>query len=237
MKLDLLVGAQAGPRVVRRLNTVIVFLVLLVVSIPGGVWASHQFSDVPDGHTHHATISAIKNAGITGGCTASTYCPSEPVTRAQMATFFQRGAGRVAMGTLNNPISLPSSGSVVTITQVQLDVPGVQSAGNVQFVKVDAALTTFQTGTGCPCQIIAWLRDATSGTMSQTMTHTLVNPSNEVAQGHNGAATWVFSVPSGTTRTFQLQMFQNQGQSLSLTAKGTITAVTAPFGSTGSNTI
>jgi hypothetical protein len=28
--------------------------------------------------------------GITGGCTATTYCPADPVNRAQMAVFLVR---------------------------------------------------------------------------------------------------------------------------------------------------
>jgi hypothetical protein len=50
------------------------------------------FSDV-SGSAHVADISAIATAGITAGCAASLYCPYNPVTRAQMATFLTRGFG------------------------------------------------------------------------------------------------------------------------------------------------
>ena len=42
------------------------------------------------GPTHEGMIEAIAAAGITQGCTPSTYCPADPVTRAQMATFLDR---------------------------------------------------------------------------------------------------------------------------------------------------
>ena len=51
------------------------------------------FSDVPEGGWAQPWILAIYNAGITTGCTPSDptlYCPFNPVTRAQMATFLIR---------------------------------------------------------------------------------------------------------------------------------------------------
>ena len=51
------------------------------------------FTDVSG--THAANIGAIAQAGITLGCdgTGTRYCPTTPVTRAQMATFLTRGLG------------------------------------------------------------------------------------------------------------------------------------------------
>jgi hypothetical protein len=48
------------------------------------------FTDVPAGSTHATGINAIVQAGITQGCSATSYCPDQPVTRAQMASFLQR---------------------------------------------------------------------------------------------------------------------------------------------------
>lgn len=46
-----------------------------------------------DGSTHEQNIDALATAGITLGCDTANpdlYCPDEPVTRAQMASFFAR---------------------------------------------------------------------------------------------------------------------------------------------------
>ena len=43
-----------------------------------------------DGNRHEPYIEAIAAAGITTGCTATHYCPSDTVTRAQMASFLAR---------------------------------------------------------------------------------------------------------------------------------------------------
>ena len=41
---------------------------------------------------HEADINALAAAGITGGCAPDRYCPTSPVTRAQMAAFLHRAA-------------------------------------------------------------------------------------------------------------------------------------------------
>lgn len=40
---------------------------------------------------HEASINRLAAAGITGGCTATTFCPRAQVTRGQMAAFLYRG--------------------------------------------------------------------------------------------------------------------------------------------------
>jgi hypothetical protein len=39
---------------------------------------------------HEANINALFAAGITTGCTPTRYCPEQPVTREQMASFLTR---------------------------------------------------------------------------------------------------------------------------------------------------
>jgi hypothetical protein len=45
-----------------------------------------------EGSIHEADINRLAAAGITSGCTATTYCPKDPVSRAQMASFIARAA-------------------------------------------------------------------------------------------------------------------------------------------------
>jgi hypothetical protein len=42
------------------------------------------------GSVHEGDINAVALAGITLGCTASTFCPDATVTREQMAAFLYR---------------------------------------------------------------------------------------------------------------------------------------------------
>lgn len=53
---------------------------------------SHSFTDVGL-NPHGGAIGAIALAGITKGCTPTTYCPAGAVTRDQMAAFLRRTLG------------------------------------------------------------------------------------------------------------------------------------------------
>jgi hypothetical protein len=52
-----------------------------------------EFEDIPPNYWAEEFIYKIFNAGITSGCSADPfmYCPTNPVTRAQMAVFLERG--------------------------------------------------------------------------------------------------------------------------------------------------
>ncbi len=52
---------------------------------------SAGFTDVPGQNPHAADIDAIAAASITLGCGGTSYCPSDPVGRDQMASFLRRG--------------------------------------------------------------------------------------------------------------------------------------------------
>jgi S-layer homology domain len=67
--------------------TALVLALLLAVLPPGG-----SFTD-DDGNVHEGSIEAIYAAGITKGCNPpadTKYCPTQPVTRGQMAAFLSR---------------------------------------------------------------------------------------------------------------------------------------------------
>jgi hypothetical protein len=66
-----------------------------VGSGPGGSWdctdgLPNPFTDVPDGVSYCPHVHWMWANNITGGCTATTYCPFDPVNRAQMAIFISR---------------------------------------------------------------------------------------------------------------------------------------------------
>jgi hypothetical protein len=49
------------------------------------------FTDVPATHAQFKYIQKMKELGITVGCTETTYCPDNPVTRGEMSVFLIRG--------------------------------------------------------------------------------------------------------------------------------------------------
>ena len=71
-------------------------------------WTLHvgdSFTDVPRSQTFYKRIETLLHYGITAGCTATTYCPNDPVSRANMAIF-------IAKGIAGSGPKVPSSGTV-----------------------------------------------------------------------------------------------------------------------------
>jgi len=60
---------------------------------------SAVFADVPSDATYGPAVDFLAEAGITLGCTATTYCPDGTVTRAEMAAFLWRLEGSPAGST------------------------------------------------------------------------------------------------------------------------------------------
>ncbi|MBL8228820.1 MAG: S-layer homology domain-containing protein [Bryobacterales bacterium] len=52
--------------------------------------SSPYFSDVPAAHPFFRFVQKLRELGITGGCSATAYCPNSAVTREQMAAFLVR---------------------------------------------------------------------------------------------------------------------------------------------------
>jgi hypothetical protein len=65
------------------------------------------FTDVPSTHWAFKFIQKMKDLGITGGCTTTTYCPDKPVTRDQMAVFII--TSMVKSGALPSDFSYPKT--------------------------------------------------------------------------------------------------------------------------------
>lgn len=79
-----------------RRTLLLAVAVAVIVSIPAAAVANHVFSDVADGDVHAPGIEYVADTGVTAGCTPTTYCPTDRVTRAQMATFLHRSSGNAA---------------------------------------------------------------------------------------------------------------------------------------------
>jgi zinc D-Ala-D-Ala carboxypeptidase len=86
------VSTPEHPRSLRRAIAAPIVVLLLVVSATLGAptaSAAATFTDVADS-PFAADIEWLAAAGITAGCTAERFCPGDPVTREQMASFLVR---------------------------------------------------------------------------------------------------------------------------------------------------
>lgn len=107
----------------KRHRWMIVLTIAVTVSllVPTAVWASHQFTDVPDSNVFHNAIAWMKDKNITVGCNppANTkYCPSDNVTRGQMAAFMKRLAENqvVDAGSLSGKTAIAYERPVAIVT-------------------------------------------------------------------------------------------------------------------------
>ena len=84
---------QSAGRWSRRAKFVVGAAVAAAVAVPVAAGAVPGFDDVPDDHPHNDGIQWLVDNGITLGCDADSFCPSDSVTRAQMGSFFHRLSG------------------------------------------------------------------------------------------------------------------------------------------------
>ena len=61
------------------------------IADPSDPYPTGQFLDAPPTHWAFIFIETLGGSGITAGCGGDNYCPTSPVTRAQMAVFLERG--------------------------------------------------------------------------------------------------------------------------------------------------
>jgi hypothetical protein len=84
---------EAPARVRPRRRTLLLVLVVALLNVPAIAVATHVFTDVPDTYAHAEGIHWLADRGITTGCTPTTYCPTDNVTRGQMGSFLFRTSG------------------------------------------------------------------------------------------------------------------------------------------------
>lgn len=222
-------GVRARLR--RRLRWAIPVVILL--AIPPTVLAAHSFSDVPTEHPFHTAISNLAGSGVTLGCGGGNYCPSNAVTRDQMAGFLNRGLGR-ATGIEGTTTFLTAQSSYVATASIVSGNPG--GAG---FVLVTGSVTAYTDTLGtCPCEVAVYIDmglPATDGTSAMYF---------DIADPGTGSATvtGVFPVASGTRVPFSLAAdIVKKSDGSAATGQGNVegqlTLAYFPFGGSGSSTL
>jgi hypothetical protein len=212
---------------------------LLAVAVPVA-WASHQFTDVPNGHQFHTEITAIRDAGITGGKTCvppgtpPTYCPDEPVTRGAMAAFMNRGFTRGGTAFFGNA---PLTGAFATIPNtLTINAGGVPGGTGFLEINVNAGVFAFADEATCPCQ--AQFRILVDGADTSTNSWAQFDSFGGAGYGiDHSPLTAVVPVSTGAPHTVALQGVRVTGGTGVLTAFGQISATYFPFGRTGGSTL
>jgi hypothetical protein len=216
-------------------TAVIAAVMAALVAFPIGVFASHQFTDVPNSNTFHGDIDHVYDARITNGCTPTTYCPDDNVSRGQMAAFLERAGGRATSGT-NGFTTV--AGAPATLATVTIRAGNV--TGGTAFIQLQAsgyAFTGVVDATGCNtgCQVSEQIFKGAS-VVSNYGAAFLQNTSATAQEIGSLATAAVVAIPTGVNTTFTLQATRDTGTG-AITGVGTLTATYFPFGGTGANTL
>jgi hypothetical protein len=221
------------------LGAALAVVALVTVAVPVA-WATDIFADVPTASPHHDDINAVFGARITGGCATgppALYCPSDPVRRDQMASFLRRGMGRNSASGTTAGIALTDT--FQDIAQDSITAGG--TAGGSGFVMLFGSFTAINrtapfltTGIRVEFQFV----EDTTGFLSNVSSTTL-DPANAVFPSSSAAKQWVFSIPTGTTRTYSLQARITGTVTTSpITAESRLLSLLyVPFGSTGTSSL
>ena len=219
----------------RRLIGVLAVGIIVAIA-PAIVLASHQFTDVPTSYIFHGDIDHVYDARVTNGCTATTYCPDDPVSRGQMAAFLNRVGGRVTYDTNGYQFNLATEKELAAVTIRAGNVPG-----GVAFVKLDASYFGYTNSgdeTLCvPCTAIFSVRWTEGGVSSLPSYVTATNTSATIQEIESGSITWVVQVPTGVDQTFRLTGLRGSGGAGFLNALGSLAATYYPFGGLGADTL
>jgi hypothetical protein len=129
---------------------------------PGG---TARFTDVPTTHPFFAQIEAVAAAGITGGCTATTFCPDNSVTRGQMAVFIEAS------------LSVPQPACNGTVfTDVTVASVGAPMCGFIEDLAARGITTGCGGGNFCPNDPVS------RGQMAVFIETAMGNPANACTQ-------------------------------------------------------
>jgi hypothetical protein len=228
-------------------------LATLLMTVPAVVLASHQFTDVPDSNIFHDEISAIAEAGITSGFGDGGFHPTTSVTRQAMAAFMSRGLGRAAW-TIGDPPMTPAltvaeaadSSPPVAVRELTITVPGatnIEAATQVVYLMGRVVFVTRWDAT-CPCELMAFVRDMTDGSMSAAQYFTASPPAfSSVWDYRQSFDIDAMFVAAPGTRTYQLEVGLTRRQppyegyvwpaeTWNLDATSSLTAMTFPFDAT-----
>jgi hypothetical protein len=216
-------------RIPRRLRGVIIGLV--IATLPMAVVATDVFTDVSDSSQFHDPINALAGAGVTAGSPSGsdTFQPQADVNRQQMAGFLNRAAGRIAYSgngaDLPAPVSSTAGGTELATLTLS---PGGVVADKTNMFKADATLTVFCNDLADDCQVLVTIDDG--DLQSRVASYNV--PAGEV---QHGALTWANETATGSNVTLTLRAISTGAGDAEAT--GEMTAIYAPFGAGGGNTL
>jgi hypothetical protein len=226
----------------------VAIVALFVALIPGLAIAANPFNDLVGGSPHNGNIDAIYNARITTGCVPNqAYCPTDLVTRQEMASFLARTAGLGGNPAVTNAATLQgfspsglvrasnggSNGNAIplastfytVLAQTTITAP---SRGYI-VLSASTVIGTSPSGT----QLVDVLLRFRNGNAATPDQEALVGTVAGSAAIMTVSPTNVFTVTSPGSLTFVLEAAQNPIAGSAAAFRPNITAIFIPFGPGG----
>jgi hypothetical protein len=121
-----------NENITREQMAVFIISARLGAGLPFEFPSTPYFTDVPAGAFAFDQIQRMRQDNITSGCTPTTFCPTEDVTRGDMAIFIMRGEFNQL---------LPSGTALITSVS-----PNTLAAGQGATLTITGVNTSFQQG-------------------------------------------------------------------------------------------
>lgn len=195
-------GTPSPSRSRRRRAAAALALTALVIAMPVLVSASHQFTDVPTTNSFHTAISNLYGARLTTGCSTGRFCPSDAVTRGQVAAFLNRSLGR---GAADASFASDDWAELADLTAAEVTLRTGGATGGTAHVWVHGGLSAWTDENGiCPCEIELWLSN--DQTLDVSFSAFEIIGSEAVGGYRDGSlsVSYLFAVPSGQDVTYSL---------------------------------
>lgn len=227
-------GKRTMTKPRRNRTTLLAIVVLLAIAIPAAAQTG-GFRDVAPRYVHAPAIVDLVDAGITKGCTTGTYCPTDPVTRGQMASFLRR-SGAQAYGTESATTLAAGTGNVNGVP-VTLDVTAAGEKDGTQHAVLHGSVTVTagQANPDCapavdptPCEVEAYVYRARGEVVGPRSFATI---GGEAGASVSLSVGWATTMATAATEQYRIAVFiDGTQQPAGYHVQGTLNAVTAPFG-------
>jgi hypothetical protein len=216
-----------------RRNVLLVFAIGALGAVFGGaavVWADHQFSDVPDGHSFHEQIGALVDAGCATGFNDGTFRPGTSPTRGQFAYWLNNCGGRAQYGGSNASFLDDANDVRAGLAPARMNA-GAQDEG-VSIVVVMATGSINASADGS----VEWSLVSDDGATSEELASandTIYSPPGAtINPGSSVTLIGAVEVPAGEFRDFSLTVTRADGIPLA-NIRADLVAMAFPFNGDG----
>jgi hypothetical protein len=196
------------------------------------------FTDVGEDHPFGEEISNLADAGIAGGFPDGTYRPNNPVTRASMAAFLNRGLSRgtYIVWEASSATEITADATYISLPTLRI-LPGATGAGNSGIIVVTAIVDFDINSDTCSCDVGAFLQASTND-FANTVFSSDSSRTDLVTGMDDGQITLTAAIEAEADTVYQFRVAAANNVNVlsggtNTQFSGSMTAVYTPYGWSG----